>query len=154
MRYYELILGILAVWRITHLLHAEDGPWRLFARFRRRLGDGFWRELFDCFYCLSLWVAAPLAYLLGPDWRERLLLWPALSGAAILLERATTDEAPTLYYEDTVATEDLTAEDLTTTDLTAEDLTTTDLTTTDLTTTDGNPPGDDDVLRTQQSPPS
>jgi hypothetical protein len=100
MRFYFLILGALAVWRITHLLHAEDGPWRLLARFRERLGSGFWSELFGCFYCLSLWIAAPLAWALGGDWGERLLLWPALSGAAILAERATGDEPPALFYDD------------------------------------------------------
>ena len=42
MRFYWLALGILAVWRVTHLLHAEDGPWDVLYRLRRRLGDGFW----------------------------------------------------------------------------------------------------------------
>jgi hypothetical protein len=106
MPFYELILGALVVWRITHLLHAEDGPWDLLVRLRRRAGDGFWGGLLDCFYCLSLWVAAPLAVLLGETWRERLLLWPALSGAAILLHRIThraagiAPAAPVYYAED------------------------------------------------------
>jgi hypothetical protein len=103
MDFYELILGTLCVWRITHLLNAEDGPWDLLARLRRRVGDGFWGGLLDCFYCLSLWVALPFTALLGASWRERLLLWPALSGAAILLERLTargSDPAPVYYAED------------------------------------------------------
>ncbi len=103
MDFYELILGILCVWRITHLLNAEDGPWDLLARLRRRVGDGFWGGLLDCFYCLSLWIAAPFAALLGGGWRERLLLWPALSGAAILLERLTREKAaaaPVYYAEE------------------------------------------------------
>jgi hypothetical protein len=99
MRYYWLILGTLAVWRVTHLLTGEDGPWKLLARFRRLLGSGFWGELLDCFYCLSVWVAAPLAWLLGVDWKERLLLWPALSAGAILLERITAPrETPVAPY--------------------------------------------------------
>ena len=89
MRYYFLILGILTVWRLTHLLVAEDGPWDAVVRLRARAGAGFWGRLLDCFYCLSLWFAAPLSLLLGADWRERLLLWPALSAGAILLERTT-----------------------------------------------------------------
>lgn len=89
MKFYMLILGILAVWRITHLLQAEDGPYDVIVRFRRLLGNGFWGSLLDCFYCLSLWIAAPLAAFLGADAVEKLLLWPALSGAAILLERIT-----------------------------------------------------------------
>src|SRR5581483_3743261 len=89
MKTAELIVGILAVWRLTHLLQAEDGPWELSYRLRRAVGQGFWGKLLDCFYCLSLWAAAPAAWLLGNVWRERILLWLALSGGAILLERAT-----------------------------------------------------------------
>jgi hypothetical protein len=64
MRFYGLIVGLLAVWRITHLLAAEDGPGEILARLRRCAGDGFWGRLLDCFYCLSLWAAVPVAWLL------------------------------------------------------------------------------------------
>ena len=90
MEVYRFVLGVLAVWRVTHLLYAEDGPWDVIIRVRRRAGTGFWGKLLDCFYCLSLWIAAPLALLLGSGWAERLLLWPALSAGAILLERVTS----------------------------------------------------------------
>jgi hypothetical protein len=89
---YRLVLGVLVVWRVTHLLFAEDGPWDAVIRLRRRAGAGVWGTLLDCFYCLSLWIAAPLALLLGAGWVERLLLWPALSAGAILLERLTSVE--------------------------------------------------------------
>jgi hypothetical protein len=103
MRFYWLVLAILCVWRVTHLLNAEDGPWNLLVRLRQRAGTGFWAGLLDCFYCLSLWIAAPLAYAIGKQWRERLLLWPALSAGAILLERVSgrKSEAPAaLFFED------------------------------------------------------
>jgi len=103
MRFYWLILAILGVWRITHLLNAEDGPWNLLVRFRQILGAGFLGRLTGCFYCLSVWVAVPFAFVIGVSWKERLLLWPALSGAAILLQRLTTaPEAtpPALFMED------------------------------------------------------
>jgi hypothetical protein len=102
MRFYWLILGILGVWRITHLLRAEDGPWNLVARFRRSLGDGLLGQVLDCFYCLSLWIAIPFAWVIGLGWKEGLLLWPALSGAAVLLERATgrRSMSAALYHED------------------------------------------------------
>ena len=103
MRFYWLLLGVLGAWRITHLFHAEDGPWDLMARFRSLLGRTLLGQLFDCFYCLSLWVSVPLAWLIGQTWKERLLLWPALSGAAILLERLTdrpTPPPPAVYFED------------------------------------------------------
>lgn len=97
-----LIVGVLAVWRVTHLLQAEDGPWDLVVRLRRAAGSGFWGGLLDCFYCLSVWIAAPPAWLLGHSWKERLFLWPAFSGGAILLEQLTRREPapPALFYED------------------------------------------------------
>jgi hypothetical protein len=88
------VVGVLGVWRVTHLLHAEDGPWRIVAKLRQSAGTGMAGELLDCFYCLSLWVAVPFAWLVGHGWTARLLLWPALSGGAIMLERATAREAP------------------------------------------------------------
>jgi len=103
MRFYWLLLGTLCVWRITHLLAAEDGPWDLSVRLRRLAGNGFWGKLLDCSYCLSVWVAAPFALLVGEGWRERLLLWPALSAGAILVERAASGRhtaPPAPYVED------------------------------------------------------
>ena len=103
MQFYWLLLGALSVWRVTHLLQAEDGPWNVMARLRRRAGDGFLGQLLDCFYCLSLWIAAPFAWALGSGMKEKLLLWLSLSGAAILLERLTTRPeatAPGIYFED------------------------------------------------------
>ncbi len=99
LRFYYLVLTALATWRITHLLSLEDGPWDLVVKLRRLAGTGFWGKLLDCFYCLSLWVAAPFAWLTGGDWKERLLLWPAISAAAILMERATL-RSP-FFQEDT-----------------------------------------------------
>jgi hypothetical protein len=102
LRFYWLTVGILATWRITHLLQAEDGPWDLVVRLRKLAGKSFWGGLLDCFYCLSVWVAAPVSFVIGNDWRERLLLWPALSGAAILLEKATAKPKPPVakYFEE------------------------------------------------------
>lgn len=101
--FYGLVLGTLVVWRITHLLAAEDGPWDLLARLRRTLGSGFFGRLSDCFYCLSLWVAAPCAVLLAETTKDWAWLWLALSGGAMLLERATlrgSEVAPAHYVED------------------------------------------------------
>ena len=98
---FRFVLGILCVWRITHLLQAEDGPGELIAKLRERVGDGFWGRLMDCFYCLSLWVAVPFAVWLGIDLREQILLWPALSAGAIVVERAIDRSSTgTSYVED------------------------------------------------------
>src|ERR1700761_6104141 len=100
MRFYWLIIYTLGVWRLTHLLSVENGPWDLMLRLRASLGRGFWASLLDCFYCLSLWIAVPFALLAGDTWRNELFLWLALSAGAILLERVTsnTPVMPT-YFE-------------------------------------------------------
>jgi hypothetical protein len=103
MQFYWLVLGALTAWRITHFLQAEDGPWNIVIWLRRQAGGGFWGKLLDCFYCLSVWVAAPLALLLGQSWFEKVLLWPSLSAAAILLERVTNNGSravPAPFIED------------------------------------------------------
>ena len=80
-------LAALATWRITHMLAFEDGPADLFARLREHLGDSFFGKLMDCFQCLSVWVAAPVALLLTRRPVEIFLACFGLSGAACLLER-------------------------------------------------------------------
>jgi len=84
----RLALAALAAWRLTHLLAAEDGPFDLVLRLRRRLGHGTWGQLMDCPYCVSLWVAAPLALLLARDLLGWVLGVLALSGAVCIVEAA------------------------------------------------------------------
>ena len=86
-------LASLATWRVTHLLAEEDGPANVVLRVRTRAGSGQLGELMDCFYCLSLWVAAPFGLALARRRRQAPLLWLALSGAACLLEQATRERA-------------------------------------------------------------
>jgi hypothetical protein len=85
----RFLLVSLAVWRVTHLLAEEDGPADAVVRLRERLGDSIAGRAMDCFYCLSLWIAAPFAMLLASDVLTWALGWLALSGAACLLQRAT-----------------------------------------------------------------
>lgn len=95
MNMYVFILGLLGVWRITHLLHAEDGPGDVIVKLRRLAGDSVTGQAMDCFYCLSLWIAAPFALVIGQGWLERALLWPALSAGAIALDFALQHLKPT-----------------------------------------------------------
>ena len=100
-RIEDIVVGALCVWRVTHLLNAEDGPFAVLVRLRRAAGSGLIGQALDCFHCLSLLLAAPVALLIGDGWLARLLLWPALSGAACLLEAATAPKAPVgMYFED------------------------------------------------------
>jgi hypothetical protein len=93
-----LLAGILAVWRVTHLLQAEDGPWDLSVRLRRAAGDGVFGRLLDCFLCLSLWLALPVALLIAAGWAQTIVAWLGLSGGAIALNRALPPEAS--WHED------------------------------------------------------
>jgi len=81
------VIAVLAVWRITHLFSAEDGPGDIFLSLRRLAGRGFVGQLLDCFYCTSLWVAAPLALWVASRPLDVAITWLALSGAACLCER-------------------------------------------------------------------
>lgn len=83
----NFVLVVLATWRITHLLSKEDGPGDVVIRLRLRLGDGFWGKLMDCFKCLSLWIAAPMAVYITQRPLKLIVVWLAISGAACLLER-------------------------------------------------------------------
>jgi hypothetical protein len=102
MNVFEFVLAVLALWRVTHLISAEDGPFNAIARLRKAAGRGFWGSLLDCFYCLSLWIAIPLALWLGSSWKQRVIVWLALSAAAILINRIADRIAPDapIYFEE------------------------------------------------------
>jgi hypothetical protein len=99
----RLVVGILGVWRITHLVVAEDGPWDVVARLRDRAGDSRWGELMDCFKCLSIWVAVPFAVMVRGPWSKRIAFLPALSAGAIVLREAqhrTSDDSAAAVSEE------------------------------------------------------
>jgi len=96
---FRFLLAALAVWRLTHLFAKEDGPWDMMVRLRRSLGAGFLGRLLGCFYCLSVWIAAPFTFFLEGTVMERVVIWLALSGAVSLLERVT-GEALEIEIED------------------------------------------------------
>lgn len=99
--WFRFMIAVLATWRVTHLLASEDGPADIIVRFRAWLGESHAGKLLDCFYCLSLWVAAPLAVFLSRRWIEWSVAWMALSGGACLIERLTrefvTSPAPSQF---------------------------------------------------------
>jgi Protein of unknown function (DUF1360) len=83
------VVILLAVWRVTHLTQAEDGPFDIIFKLRKLAGNSFFGHLMDCFYCFSIWVALAPGLYFGRGWIEKILLWFALSGGAILLEKIT-----------------------------------------------------------------
>jgi hypothetical protein len=85
-------VAALATWRLTHLLANEDGPADIIARTRERLGASELGALMDCFYCTSIWVAAPFAFYVAKKPADRLAAWLALSAAACLLQESSTED--------------------------------------------------------------
>jgi hypothetical protein len=90
----DFVLASLATWRVSSLLVREEGPYALLARARGALATSMIGGALECFYCASLWVAAPIALWLSGPTRAWATTWLALSGAAILAERATMRPEP------------------------------------------------------------
>lgn len=84
---FRLVVAVLACWRVSHLLAHEDGPWDAVARLRARVGGGLLGKMMDCFQCVSVWVAAPLACFVSLRPVDGVVAWLAVSGGACLLER-------------------------------------------------------------------
>jgi Protein of unknown function (DUF1360) len=99
--YFHFVIAVLAVWRITHLISKEDGPFDIIYKTRKQIGQGFFASLLDCFYCLSIWIALPFGLWLGNEIVEKLICWIAVSGAACLLEKLSNKKnEPPQYFED------------------------------------------------------
>ena len=86
------VLATLAVWRLSHMIASEYGPFEIFERlqtlagvkvFYHDAGNSQIGNLLLCPLCLSIWIAVPFALWLGDN---PLLWWLALSGAASALE--------------------------------------------------------------------
>lgn len=84
-------MSALAVYRVSFLVAREDGPWGVLQRIRAYAKGTVAGRLAGCVNCLSVWLSLPLAAFVGTTWIERLVAWWALSGAAVLMDRATRD---------------------------------------------------------------
>jgi len=87
----RFLLSALAVYRVSFLVAREDGPWGMFRRMRASAAATAAGRLVGCVNCLTVWMSVPLALFVGTSWIERLIGWWALSGAAVLMDRATRD---------------------------------------------------------------
>jgi hypothetical protein len=83
----RLVLGVLATWRVAHLLANEDGPAALMARLRLWLATSPAGRWLDCFGCVSMWVAVPFAFYATGVTEDTVVSWLAVAGGAFLLER-------------------------------------------------------------------
>lgn len=98
----DLIIYVLATWRLSSLFVNEPGPGRIFQYLREFAGiehdeegnktiipETFWAELLSCVWCSSIWLGIfwALLDLWLPGLAFRLGLIFALSAGAILLEK-------------------------------------------------------------------
>lgn len=85
----KYLIVVIVVWRLTHLISSEDGPFDLIIKIRKIAGNSFFGKLMDCFYCLSIWIGLLCGFYVSNDWKEIILLTLFYSGASILLEKFT-----------------------------------------------------------------
>jgi hypothetical protein len=99
---YLFFVSSLAVWRLSHLLSEENGPFNISYRLRLAAGTGFFGAMLSCFYCCSVWVAVPFAVYMGQGYGNMFVQWLALSGAACLLQKASSKNEvnKAKYFED------------------------------------------------------
>ena len=85
------VVCVLAVYRVTRIVVAEEGPFGVLTRLQE------WAALHQrgcigrgllCFLCVSFWLAGGAALLVpGLAWGERALAWLGIAGAATILWR-------------------------------------------------------------------
>jgi hypothetical protein len=85
----KYLIVTIVVWRLTHLISSEDGPFDLIIKIRKMVGATFFGKLMDCFYCLSIWVGLLCASFISECWQEIVVLTLYYSGTSILLEKIT-----------------------------------------------------------------
>jgi hypothetical protein len=85
----KYLVLVIVVWRLTHLISAEDGPFDLIIKLRKLAGNTFFGKLMDCFYCLSIWIGLAAACFANDNFKQLIILTLYYSGASILLEKLT-----------------------------------------------------------------
>lgn len=108
----RLVVGALAIWRISVALWYENGPFDIYTSIRKYIEirgmpkavykegsevdlerclihNYFWEYIWEqskCFWCVTFWVSLPISLLIIFPWHQWVILIPfALSGIAILL---------------------------------------------------------------------
>lgn len=88
----KYLIMVVVIWRLTHLISAEDGPFDLIIKLRKLLGNSFFGQLMDCFYCLSIWIGLLGALYEAHGVMESIILTLYYSGASLLLEKLTNKQ--------------------------------------------------------------
>lgn len=93
MRIFDWLVAALAVYRISHMVALERGPYDLFTLARTLTGERYgprsWQfEGVNCVLCLSFWLALPVALLLRPRGITQFILdWLGLAGAVMVAHK-------------------------------------------------------------------
>lgn len=94
----DFVLAAFACWRVTSLIVNEDGPFDIFAKFRRwvgvrfdersnRYGENIFAKALICVWCTSVWVAIGFALLINSvNIRTFIINWLSLSAATIFID--------------------------------------------------------------------
>ena len=86
------IIAALATYRLSRLIADEEGPWGMFSKLRDLTPEmSSWRRGIECIMCVSVWVAFPIAILLGlfgivEPWLTP-LAWLALSSVTVIIRK-------------------------------------------------------------------
>lgn len=105
MNHLDFFVAILSTWRISAMLSYERGTFGIFLKLREKIGimhddngeiidsnGSLLAELFECIWCLSVWVALFVGLIVYFCPVCVWLFYPfALSAGAILVERWARD---------------------------------------------------------------
>jgi hypothetical protein len=83
----DLVIATLAVYRISHLITLEEGPFGVVAWLRGQIDANqfHWTGRgVRCVLCVSFWLAGLLALWLGWSWLD----WLGIAGGVALAHRA------------------------------------------------------------------
>lgn len=85
----KYLVIVIVVWRLTHLITTEDGPFDLIIKLRKGVGNSFLGKLMDCFYCLSIWIGLAFAIYSEKNVEMIIIFTLYYSGSSILIEKLT-----------------------------------------------------------------
>ena len=94
---FNLIILVFATWRLSSLFKNERGPYQIFEKIRIWVGiydeskEGtLLVEIFECFWCLSIWVATFICVLAAAGglitWQQVFFSILATSAISIIIE--------------------------------------------------------------------
>ena len=80
-------LSVLAVYRVSHMIANEDGPFDVFVFIREKAGQRNWigRGL-NCVLCISVWLSIIPAIAMTRS-AEFVLYWFAIAGGVLVIHK-------------------------------------------------------------------